>query len=172
MNANQHGQLSQAPQRNEIVVPGDESNVLPYVLLCFTILVGVLAVALGINRAFEFRSPVFFGLIGILTSVCVAAAAFGWRHSRHFLARERIRFTIGCFAAHWVVDHLPGIVARRLEGQSVTISQVALELEATAVGLLLVWLVVRFVAPRLMPTSEARAAATSSNTSLERTRDR
>jgi hypothetical protein len=145
-------------------------SVLSYIALCFLCVGVVVLAAVAMNLEFGWRFPVLTGLLALVISICVSAGAFAHRHHRHFLATERTRFMFGCFIAFWLFDDLPGVVVDI--GKSATFSSgtIASILEDSAIELLCVWLVVRFVVPWVMTRQGAIQIELSPNKSLERTR--
>ncbi len=150
MNARNRYQVPRASVTDAILPSTAPVNVFLYVLLSLLLQVAWLVASIAVDRFFGFHAPVVVLICGAITSICIAAAVFGARHSRQFLVVERRRFVTGCFIAHWLVDGFPSIATRFVNG-TMTFSQFALAIEATGVGLLLVWLTVRFAAPLVMP---------------------
>ena len=144
--------------------------VFPFVLACLAMFLACLAVSAGLRFAYGLHFPALNGLIAAITSVGIAAWLFGRRHRRQFLSAERIRFTLGCFVVFWFFDGFLKIAVRVANGIETTTRRLAVDIAATIVDFLIIWVVVLLLAPVLIRLSVP--SSPSPNKSLERTRDR
>jgi len=129
-------------------------SVAPYVLGSLAGVLLALLILVMIDRRFGGHSVFVSVLLAAVAPVCIAAELFGRKHHRQFLQRERFRFTFGCFLAFWFFDKGLSLIARWMHGVATVGQQLAIDIVATIVDLLIIWAVVRLVAPLLIRRHE------------------